>query len=84
MGGKTMMVGVLDLGSDDVEPQVLVEARIRSALKHIVPERLIIAPDCGMKYLSRRAAFEKLQVMSRAASAVRNDLEVETGGAPRT
>jgi 5-methyltetrahydropteroyltriglutamate--homocysteine methyltransferase len=84
MGGKTMMVGVLDLGSDDVEPQVLVEARIRSALKHIVPERLIIAPDCGMKYLSRRAAFEKLQVMSRAASAVRNDLEVETGGATRT
>jgi 5-methyltetrahydropteroyltriglutamate--homocysteine methyltransferase len=80
---KTMVVGVLDLSTDEVESQMTVEARIRSALEHIEPERLILAPDCGMKYLSRRSAFEKLQVMSHAARAVREDLRVPLGGGKR-
>src|SRR3981081_1991349 len=65
MGNKTMIVGVLDLGTAQVESQSVVEQRIRAALRHIAPERLVIAPDCGMKYLPRAAAFEKLEVMSR-------------------
>jgi 5-methyltetrahydropteroyltriglutamate--homocysteine methyltransferase len=83
MAGKSMVVGVLDLGTEEVEDQAVIEARIRLALEHIEPERLIIAPDCGMKYLPRRSAFEKLQVMSRATRAVRDDLKVATGGSRR-
>jgi 5-methyltetrahydropteroyltriglutamate--homocysteine methyltransferase len=75
MGNKTMQVGVLDLGTPVVETQALVEERIRAALRHIPAERLILAPDCGMKYLPRTAAFEKLQVMVRAAGVVRGGLE---------
>ena len=71
MGSKTMIVGVIDLGTPEVERQNVVEQRIRAALDHVPPERLVLAPDCGMKYLPRAAAFEKLQVMARAAAAVR-------------
>ena len=74
MGTRTMMVGVLDLGTAEVESQAIVEQRIRAALQHISPERLVIAPDCGMKYLPRAAAFDKLEVMVRAARAVRETL----------
>lgn len=74
MGGKTMVVGVLDLGSDDVEPVATVEGRIRAALEYLPPERLVIAPDCGMKYLSRASARAKLEVMVEAARRVRRTL----------
>jgi len=74
MGNKTMLVGVLDLGTPVVETQPVVEDRIRAALAHIPAERLVLAPDCGMKYLPRQAAFEKLAVMVRAARAVRATL----------
>ena len=84
MRDKTMMVGVIDLGTADVEEQSTVEARIRAALRHIDPERLVLAPDCGMKYLPRAAAFAKLQVMVRAASAVRDELRVRTAGGSRS
>ena len=82
MRTKTMVVGVLDLGTADIESQETVERRIRRALEHIEPERLIIAPDCGMKYLPRRSAFEKLSTMARAASSVRVELQhrVAMGG----
>jgi 5-methyltetrahydropteroyltriglutamate--homocysteine methyltransferase len=80
MGAKTMIVGVIDLGTAVVEPQDQVENRIRAALEYIEPHRLVLAPDCGMKYLPRASAFEKLHVMTRAAQAVRNDLRVPTGG----
>jgi 5-methyltetrahydropteroyltriglutamate--homocysteine methyltransferase len=83
MGTKTMVVGVLDLGTAQVETQAVVEQRIRAALQHISPERLVIAPDCGMKYLPRAAAFEKLAVMTRAARTVRNALPIATGGGSR-
>jgi 5-methyltetrahydropteroyltriglutamate--homocysteine methyltransferase len=74
MRSKTMMVGVLDLGTPAVESQDVVEDRIRAALRHIPAERLVLAPDCGMKYLPRTAAFEKLQVLARAAHAIRDEL----------
>ena len=80
MGDKTMIVGVLDLGTTDVEREDVVYKRVRAALEHISPERLVLAPDCGMKYLPRQAAFEKLQVMARAARRVRDEVQVTTGG----
>jgi 5-methyltetrahydropteroyltriglutamate--homocysteine methyltransferase len=75
MAEKTMIVGVLDLASNDVEPQEVVEQRIRAVLDHLPPERVILGPDCGMKYLSRGAAFGKLQTMVRAAAVVRAELQ---------
>jgi 5-methyltetrahydropteroyltriglutamate--homocysteine methyltransferase len=83
MGTKTLMVGVLDLGTAEVEAQTTVEGRIRAALRHIEPQRLVLAPDCGMKYLPRSAAFAKLQVMVRAARTVRDELRVPTAGGTR-
>jgi 5-methyltetrahydropteroyltriglutamate--homocysteine methyltransferase len=83
MRNKTMVVGVLDLGTAQVETQSVVEGRIRAALQHISPERLVIAPDCGMKYLPRAAAFEKLEVMACATRTVRDALPIATGGGSR-
>src|SRR5207237_8745156 len=82
MRPKTMIVGVLDLGTTEVESQQVVESRIRAALEHIAPEQLVVAPDCGMKYLPRRAAFEKLQRMASAAHSIRLELSqrVSPGG----
>jgi len=74
MGKKTMLVGVLDLGTQEVESPQVVEDRIRAALRHIPAERLVLAPDCGMKYLPRTSAFEKLKVMVRAARTVREEV----------
>ena len=75
MGDKTMVVGVLDLGTPEVETRQTVENRIRVALRHIEPERLVVAPDCGMKYLPRHSAFQKLETMARAARSVRIELQ---------
>jgi 5-methyltetrahydropteroyltriglutamate--homocysteine methyltransferase len=82
MQSRTMVVGVLDLGTTEVESQDVVERRIRAALEHIQPERLVLAPDCGMKYLPRRSAFDKLRTLARAARSIRLELQprVRTGG----
>jgi 5-methyltetrahydropteroyltriglutamate--homocysteine methyltransferase len=64
---KTIVLGVLDLGSDEPESAEQVAVRIRRALDVVPPERLIVAPDCGMKYLSRELAFRKLQAMVAGA-----------------
>jgi 5-methyltetrahydropteroyltriglutamate--homocysteine methyltransferase len=74
LGDKTVILGVLDLGTEDVETADAVADRIRAALRFIGPERLVIAPDCGMKYLSRRAAFGKLRAMVEGTHLVRADL----------
>jgi 5-methyltetrahydropteroyltriglutamate--homocysteine methyltransferase len=74
MGDKTMMVGVLDLGTEDVESTEVVANRIRAALQHIEPHRLVLAPDCGMKYLSRTSAIQKLQALVAAARMIREEL----------
>jgi 5-methyltetrahydropteroyltriglutamate--homocysteine methyltransferase len=71
---KRIMYGVLDLNDPAVETADIVAARIRGALPHIDPERLIIAPDCGMKYLSREVAFGKLKAMVEGTKLVRAEL----------
>jgi 5-methyltetrahydropteroyltriglutamate--homocysteine methyltransferase len=71
---KTLLVGVIDLGTEKVETPNEVAARIRAALKHVPAERLVLAPDCGMKYLSREAAFGKLKALAEGAAMVRKEL----------
>ena len=71
---KTVMVGVIDLGSNEVETPQQVAHRIRAALKVVPAERLVVAPDCGMKYLTREAAFGKLRSLAEAAKIVRKEL----------
>jgi 5-methyltetrahydropteroyltriglutamate--homocysteine methyltransferase len=67
---KTVMWGVLDLASEDVETPEEVAGRLRRALEHVPSERLMAAPDCGMKYLPRERAFRKLQAMVEGARLV--------------
>ena len=74
LGDKTVVLGVLDLGSPEAETPEVVAARIRRALGVVEPERLVVAPDCGMKYLSRDLAFRKLEAMVAGAVIVREDL----------
>src|SRR5690242_15734458 len=65
---KTVVLGVLDLGAREVETPETVAERIRAALAHVPAERLVPAPDCGMKYLPRARAFAKLQALSAGAA----------------
>jgi 5-methyltetrahydropteroyltriglutamate--homocysteine methyltransferase len=75
LANKTLIVGVIDLADDSpVEDVDTVAQRIRNALRFVPPERLILAPDCGMKYLSRPKAFGKLTALARAAARVRAEL----------
>jgi 5-methyltetrahydropteroyltriglutamate--homocysteine methyltransferase len=71
---KSVMVGVIDLSTTTVETPAQVAERIRAALKHIAPEKLVVAPDCGMKYLPREAAFGKLLALAKGAEMVRQEL----------
>jgi len=71
---KTIIVGVLNLGDMEVETPETVAGRIRSALQYVEPERLILAPDCGMKYLPREVAFGKLCALVEGAKIVRQEL----------
>ena len=75
LGGKTMIVGVLDLADNSrVEDVDTVVNRIKNALRFVDAERLVLAPDCGMKYLPRDTAFGKLAAMTKAAEKVRAEL----------
>jgi 5-methyltetrahydropteroyltriglutamate--homocysteine methyltransferase len=74
LSDKTIVLGVLDLGSSEVETPQVVAGRIRRALAVVEPERLVVAPDCGMKYLSRELAFRKLEAMVAGAQLVGKDL----------
>lgn len=71
---KILIVGVLNLGDMEVETPEIVADRIRSALHYIEPERLILAPDCGMKYLPRDVAFGKLSALAAGARLVGQEL----------
>jgi 5-methyltetrahydropteroyltriglutamate--homocysteine methyltransferase len=73
--GKTIILGVLDLSTHNVETPETVAARIRRALPFVSPDRLVIAPDCGMKYLPRDAAFGKMKAMVEGAKIVRAELQ---------
>jgi 5-methyltetrahydropteroyltriglutamate--homocysteine methyltransferase len=74
LGDKTIIFGVIDMGDPQPESAETVAARIRAALAHLPPERLIPAPDCGMKYLPREVAFAKLQALAEGAAIVRREL----------
>jgi 5-methyltetrahydropteroyltriglutamate--homocysteine methyltransferase len=67
LGDKTVVLGVLDLGAEEVETPDEIAGRIRRALDVVPPERLVVAPDCGMKYLPRERAFRKLEAMVEGA-----------------
>lgn len=71
---KQVMVGVLDLADPGVESADVVAARIRAALAHMPAERLVPAPDCGMKYLTRSVAFGKAKALADGAAIVRREL----------
>ena len=71
---KTVMLGVLDLGSEVVETPAIVAQRLRAALAIVPAERLVAAPDCGMKYLPREVAFAKLKAMVEGTYIVRKEL----------
>jgi 5-methyltetrahydropteroyltriglutamate--homocysteine methyltransferase len=68
---KTIILGVIDLSDMTIETPEIVAERIRRALPHVPSERIVIAPDCGMKYLPRNVAFGKMQAMARGAAIVR-------------
>ena len=72
--GKSIVLGVLDLGAVEVETPQQVAHRIRRALEVVPAERLVVAPDCGMKYLPRTRAYAKLQAMVEGAGLVRAEL----------
>jgi 5-methyltetrahydropteroyltriglutamate--homocysteine methyltransferase len=73
---KTIILGVLDLSDMTVETPETVASRIRRALDHVPAERIVVAPDCGMKYLPRGIAYRKLQAMVAGAKIVREELGV--------
>jgi 5-methyltetrahydropteroyltriglutamate--homocysteine methyltransferase len=71
---KTVLLGVLDLNTPDAETPQVVAERIRAGLRHLPADKLIPAPDCGMKYLPRELAFRKLVALSQGAAIVRAEL----------
>ncbi len=74
---QTIILGVIDLASHKVETPEIVAERIRRALPHIDPARIILAPDCGMKYLPREVAFGKMRAMVEGAAIVRREVTGE-------
>ena len=77
--GKTIILGVLDLSDMNVETPEIVAARIRRALPHVPAERIVVAPDCGLKYLPREVAFGKMKAMVDGAAIVRAEVAAEAG-----
>jgi 5-methyltetrahydropteroyltriglutamate--homocysteine methyltransferase len=74
LSSKKILLGVIDLGNPEIEAVSVIADRIRHGLKYVAAERLIPAPDCGMKYLPRHIAFGKLKAMSDAAAIVRREI----------
>jgi 5-methyltetrahydropteroyltriglutamate--homocysteine methyltransferase len=74
LSNKTIMLGVINLGDQVVERPEQVAERIRAGLKHVAADRLVPAPDCGMKYLTREVAFGKLKALADGAAIVRKEL----------
>jgi 5-methyltetrahydropteroyltriglutamate--homocysteine methyltransferase len=75
LSSKAIILGVLDLNDPTPETPEVVAQRIRAALPYVPPERLIVAPDCGMKYLRRDVAYRKLRAMVLGAAIVREEVE---------
>lgn len=73
--GKEIILGVIDLSDMSIETPETVAARIRRALPYVDAEKVIVAPDCGMKYLPREVAFGKMRAMVEGAAIVRREIE---------
>jgi 5-methyltetrahydropteroyltriglutamate--homocysteine methyltransferase len=71
---KKILLGVIDLANPEIETAAVIADRIRHGLKYVSADRLIPAPDCGMKYMPRHVAFGKLKAMSDAAAIVRKEV----------
>jgi 5-methyltetrahydropteroyltriglutamate--homocysteine methyltransferase len=71
--GKKLILGVINLADMEVETPEIVAARIRRALPYAPAEDIIVAPDCGMKYLPRDVAFGKMKAMAAGAAIVRQE-----------
>jgi 5-methyltetrahydropteroyltriglutamate--homocysteine methyltransferase len=71
---KTIILGVIDLGDPAVETAETVAERIRRALDFVPAERIVVAPDCGLKYLAREVAFAKMRAMVEGAAIVRREI----------
>ena len=78
--GKTIIVGVINLSNHTVETPQVVAERIERALPYVSPERLIVAPDCGMKYLPRDVAFGKMRAMVDGAALARTRVGAAAAG----
>lgn len=72
--GKTIILGVLDLSDPGVESAQAIAARIRRALPHVDADKVVVAPDCGLKYLPRDVAFGKMKAMAEGAAIVRAEV----------
>jgi 5-methyltetrahydropteroyltriglutamate--homocysteine methyltransferase len=72
---KTIILGVIDLADQAVETPDVVAGRIRKALEFTSPNRVVVAPDCGLKYLPRDVAFGKMRAMVEGARIVRQEIE---------
>jgi 5-methyltetrahydropteroyltriglutamate--homocysteine methyltransferase len=76
---KTIILGVIDLSVAEVEPAEVVAERVRRAFPYLPPAQLVVAPDCGMKYLPRESAEGKMRAMAGAAALLRAELGTELG-----
>ena len=74
LSGKTIILGTLDLSDVSIETPAAVAARIRRALPYVPAARIVVAPDCGLKYLPRDIAFGKMCAMAEGAKIVRKEL----------
>jgi 5-methyltetrahydropteroyltriglutamate--homocysteine methyltransferase len=72
---KTIILGVIDLSDMTIETPQIVADRIRRALDHVPAERIVVAPDCGMKYLPRAVAFGKMKAMAEGAALLRREIQ---------
>src|SRR5262249_61423482 len=71
---NTIILGVIDLADADIETPRTVADRIRAALAFVPAERIVVAPDCGMKYLGRNVALGKMRAMVEGAALMRAEL----------
>ena len=72
---KEILLGIIDLSTEEVESVETLKERVRRSLDHVAPERVILATDCGMKYLSRESAYGKLRSMAQAAKELREEFD---------
>ena len=79
LSSKTILLGVLDLADMTVEAPALVAERIRRALPYVDARKIVVAPDCGLKYLPRDVAFQKMRAMVEGALVVRGELSLMRG-----